>query len=66
MKFELDEDQTKQVNKWMTELFKDRAYIGAIGGRFTFSFTGTGLGNIIVVTDNVTGKKLDLTDYDSW
>jgi len=39
--------------------------VGAIGGRFTFSFTQTGLGCISVVKC-ACGEKLDLPDYESW
>jgi len=32
----------------------------------TYSFTPTNLGVVFKVHDSVTGKELDLTDYDSW
>lgn len=35
-------------------------YFGAIGGVFTYSFTPTSIGNMISVSCNVTGEKLDL------
>lgn len=41
-------------------------YTGAVGGEITFCFTPTSLGNVCVVTDQVTGEKINLTDYDSW
>lgn len=39
--------------------------IGAIGGRFTWSFTPTGLG-VIVNISCACGEKEDLTDVESW
>lgn len=41
-------------------------YVGAIGGQFVYSFCQTSLGVIVKVKDHVTGKELDLTDYDSF
>lgn len=66
MKFEIEEKDKARLHEWMDELLKDEANTGAIGGRFTFRFTPTGLGVITVVIDGVTEKELDLTDYDNW
>lgn len=41
-------------------------YYGAVGGGLTYSFTPTGLGPIIVVTESVTGKKLNVNDALGW
>lgn len=38
-------------------------YCGAIGGQFTYEFTPTSIGVIIVVKDAITDEKIDLTDY---
>jgi len=38
-------------------------YEGAIGGKFTYSFTPTSLGVIAVITCSC-GYKLDCTDYE--
>ena len=43
-----------------------RPYYGAIGGGLTFSFTPTGIGTVVRVTEAITGEVLDLTDYDMW
>jgi hypothetical protein len=72
MIFELTEDESKKAR----EFFKNHKCsigldeygfkkMGAIGGGETYSFTPTGLGNIIEVKCTC-GKKLDLTDTDSW
>lgn len=66
IKFELNKHQTVRANEWMNGKLKDGAYTGAIGGRFTFSFTPTSLGEVIKVTDSITNETLDLSDYDSW
>jgi hypothetical protein len=41
-------------------------YTGAIGGRFTYSFTPTSLGVVVKVRDAITGLEEDLTNYDHW
>lgn len=62
--YTLDADQAKKFSEW-TETLPD-ANVGAIGGRYTFSFCGTGLGIVTKVTDAITKQECDLTDYDSW
>jgi hypothetical protein len=39
--------------------------VTAIGGRLTYSFTPTGLGEIITVSC-ICGEKIDLTDVGNW
>ena len=38
----------------------------AIGGRFSYRLTPTGVGTAIVVVDNLLKKEKDVTDYASW
>lgn len=45
---------------------KKYAHYGTIGGGFTYSFTGTSLGEIVKVRNSVTKEEIDVTDYDSW
>lgn len=67
MNFKLTDAQQIQALKWMSDQEKTKpAKTGAIGGRFTFSFTETSLGTVEKVTDEVTKEVLDLTDYGSW
>ena len=63
--FSLDKDQQKKLDEWMAEKDADR-YCGAIGGRYTYSFCDTNLGQVVKVTDDLTNTTIDLTDYDSW
>lgn len=64
MKFELSEEEQEKLAAWRST--HEEVYTGAIGGRYTYSFTPTSLGEVILVTDNVTGEELNLTDYESW
>jgi hypothetical protein len=63
--FSLDESQKKKLDEWVAT--KDlSAYGGAIGGRFTYCFTQTSLGEIVQVIDGLDNTKIDLTDYSLW
>lgn len=64
MNFELDYDEKQLLANWMK--LRPARNEGAIGGRYTYSFTFTSLGRITTVTDNCTKEVLDLTPYDSW
>jgi hypothetical protein len=60
--FELTEEQEKTLNEWKsTQEFPP----ATIGGAYTYEFTPTGLGTIIVVKC-VNKNTIDLTDYDNW
>ena len=41
-------------------------YYGAIGGGLTFCFTPTGIGLGCSVTEAITGRTLNLSDYEDW
>lgn len=65
--FNLDKNQQKLADDWIkTQLTQKPKYSGAIGGRFTFSFTPTNLGTIIKIEDNQSKETLDITDYSTW
>ena len=78
--FTLTDEEEQQVKESLEEIKPEilkkqnrndpfdlnKPYYGAIGGGVTYSFTPTGLGMIIEVTEGITGLTLDLTDVDSW
>jgi hypothetical protein len=65
-KFELTESEQKKLDKWMKKKNLN-LYEGTIGGRFTYSFTPTSIGTIVVVKDAMEQKdEINLTDYDAW
>lgn len=64
MKFEIDKETLEQINTWKNSL--PESSTGAIGGRFTYSFTETSVGTIIKVKDNSSGIERDFTDYSDW
>ncbi len=65
--FNLTKEQQEQLAVWEHK-HKDACtmkYFGAIGGRYTYSFTPTSLGVVFTVECSC-GEKKDLTEYDSW
>lgn len=65
MKFELDEDQLKLLKQWQKKIEKHKDN-SVSGGRYTYKFTPTGIGDIVVVKDHNTGKKIDLSMIEKW
>ena len=61
--FILSANQYKKYDEWRKE--KGEVYVGAIGGAYTFCFTPTGLGDMVVVKC-ADGTQLDLTEYEYW
>jgi len=60
-------DQIKKFKKWDKKHEKcAKEDTTAIGGRLTYRFTPTGLGDILVVKCNQCGEELDLTESDKW
>ena len=57
--------QLEKFQNWKA-VRKPGAYTGALGGRFTFSFTPTGIGIVTTVTDNLYLASEDLTEYEDW
>jgi len=65
--FTLSIEQHKQYDEWRKEKNKKEGevYVGAIGGAYSFCFTPTGLGTMVVVKC-ADGTELDLTEYEYW
>ena len=74
--FSLTRKEEAKLSKWQTKeekILKEAAaqsgvpyHIGPIGGAYTYSFTPTTIGLSITVKHNVSGNKIDLTDYTEW
>lgn len=68
--FEITEEQQKIFENWKTIhnkkcVFSDPMKQGAIGGRFTYIFTPTGLG-VITKVKCACGDEIDLTNSENW
>lgn len=62
--FELDESQEEILQEWLSEHDCD-ADAGSIGGRLSYVFTPTGLGDLVEVRC-LCGGKISLTNSDNW
>lgn len=73
--FQLTERQASKLEQWIEqndqEAIENGAstvggvpYGGAIEARFTFHFTPSGIGDFVSVTDDLTNKRIDLTEYE--
>lgn len=70
MKFETTKKEDESIRNWIETHEKEKhkgkgPYAGAIGGAYSFNFTGTGLGNIVVVKC-MCGEEFNATDFDEW
>lgn len=65
--FILENEELERANKWIEKQKKEQGRkVGSMGDRFSYIFSPTGLGTIIIVKDHLTGEEEDVTDYDSW
>ena len=60
--FTLDALQNETIQNWMRDHDCPITNVGAIGGRFTFSFTPTSIGTVEKV-QCACGEEIDVTDY---
>lgn len=60
--FTLDEYQVKKLEEWQSHI---KAIYGSYGN-YEYTFSSSGIGQIVVVYSELADTKLDLTDVDSW
>ena len=60
--FTLDENQVKKLEKWQSHI---KAIYGSYGN-YEYTFSSSGIGQIVVVYSELADTELDLTDVDSW
>jgi len=66
-KQKIDENEIKVFESWKEEqIKKSNEHHSVVGGRWTFSFTTTGIGIIVEVKDNNTDETKTLTDFSRW
>jgi len=64
--FEVTDEQWEQFEQWSEKQIEKDNYLPTAGERFTFCFTLTGLGDILVVRDEYLNEEINLTDFDNW
>ena len=70
MSFELSDKELASFNEWREQHDKTCPHakgegLGAIGGRFTYSFTPTGLG-VVTEIKCACGGEVNVTNVDDW
>ena len=67
MEFIVPDEETKKAARWQKQHKKvcSVTEVGAIGGKYTWSFTQTGLGCITTLKCTC-GEELNLTDFNNW
>ena len=63
--FSLTEEQKIKLDEWKSQQAEEDK-VGTIGDRYTYSFTPTSLGIIVIIKDNVTNSEINLTDFSNW
>ncbi len=63
--FNIEFDDKEKMDRWVANHNCKYKYLGAIGGRFTYCFTPTGLG-VITKVKCACGAELDVTPYEDW
>ena len=64
--FQMSTDEAKKARVWIASQESKAHDNTAIGGRFTFSFTNTGIGTSVRIHDNLLKEETDVTNYDTW
>ena len=69
MKFELNEIETKNARNFLTQ-HQECEWNGenppAIGGKFSYIFTRTGIGTAVCIRCNCCGVMQEITDTSKW
>jgi len=67
IKFILEGEEKALAMLWMAnQIEKEPTLPTAIGGRFSYRFTPTGIGTAVVVIDAQTKEEENVTDYGGW
>ena len=63
LEYQFTERQEQKIIAWQSEL---PPFTGAIGGRFSYTIQPTKLGQVVKVKDIVSGREIDVTEYEAW
>jgi hypothetical protein len=63
LEFNVTQEQYNKFLEWSKNHPKSRAVDGAM---YTWHFTPTSIGTVVIVSKNNGKDRLDLTDYENW
>ena len=66
MNFILEGKELKAAKKFIKKQSKKDNRMPTAGERWTYSFTPTGLGTAVTITDGVLNETKNITDFDCW
>jgi hypothetical protein len=64
--FKLEGLEESRANHWIKLQKKKDPSNFTIGERWSYIFTPTGLGTMVIIKDNLLEETMDVTDYDLW
>jgi hypothetical protein len=64
--YEMNDVEYNRYKRILTKINRSPIDMGAAGGRVSIEFTPTGIGTVVVLKDNGTGKTYDITHFESW
>lgn len=62
MKFEISEIELLKLKEFQKNIKKEYGFYGT----YAYTFIPTGIGNSIEVKSYLSGKAINITDYESW
>ena len=65
LNFILTDKEVSKLEKFYND-HQDCPFTSAIGGKYTFIITPTGIGQCIVIKCNSCNEEVDITDFESW
>lgn len=64
--YEMNDVEYNRYERILKKLSRSPIDMGAAGGRVSIEFTPTGIGTLVILKDNGTGKTYDITHFESW
>ena len=64
--YEMNDVEYNRYERILKRLSRSPIDMGAAGGRVSIEFTPTGIGTVVILKDNGTGKTYDITNFESW
>lgn len=66
MTFTIDKEDIKKISKWVKKQRKKDSSNFALGERWSYIFTPTGIGTLLTIKDNILNEEYEVTDISNW